>query len=672
MDFFEHQERARKKTGQYLALFVFAVLLINIIIYFLAVFALSYAASSQHPPGEPAPSAQIALWNPSLFLMTSVSVTVLIGLGSLYKIHELSQGGGKTVAEMLGGHLLARHSSDPDERKLLNVVEEMAIASGIPIPDIYLLEDESINAFAAGNTISDCVVGVTRGCIQTLSRDELQGVVAHEFSHILNGDMKLNIRLMGLLNGILLIAMVGYLFFRFSGSMSRGSSSSRDKGGGMAVVLAVILLGVAIYIIGYVGIFFANMIKAAVSRQREFLADASAVQFTRNPEGIAGALKKIMTGGVGSRVASVHASEASHLFFSSSLTGFWSGLFATHPPLEDRIRAIAGANIQLDDKQASTLDAGVKSHAQPDSARLSSAGGLATNDSGLNAVLGVSMLSGSAPSHRGAMEQMAQSATAQSKHLDFAGGYMDALPAGILSATTNAFSARAVVIHLLLTGENYSTEGKDELLMGIVDAPLLAEFQSLESDFQTLKIDQRLPLLDLCIPSLKQLSPDQYKVFRTQIAQIIAADKQVDFLEFCLERTLLRHLDIFFKLIPPPRVELLSLDAASSECRILISCLAHVGGSGEAEINRAYAHGWKVLDVHDRYPILPLEQCSIASMDTALEKLSKLGPPLKKQFLLACTKTVLSNAQIDTFEAELVRAYADNLDTPLPPLATQT
>ena len=284
MDFFQSQEVARKKTGLLVAYFVLAVILIIVTVY-LAIAAILQAAGPAVREGAEltAPS----LWDPQLFGAIAAGTTALIAGGSLYKIAALSSGG-HTVAELLGGRLLHPQTSDLNERKILNVVEEMAIAAGTPVPPVYLLENEDgINAFAAGHSPNDAVIGVTRGCIQTLSRDELQGVIAHEFSHILNGDMRLDLRLMGVLFGILLIGLTGYILLRStSGYGYRVRVNSRDDDRGGRNVLP--LIGLALYIIGYIGVFFANLIKAAVSRQREFLADASAVQFTRNPDGIAG------------------------------------------------------------------------------------------------------------------------------------------------------------------------------------------------------------------------------------------------------------------------------------------------------------------------------------------------------------------------------------------------
>jgi Zn-dependent protease with chaperone function len=202
----------------------------------------------------------------------------------------------------------------------------MAIAAGMPVPPVYLIRENSINAFAAGFGIHDAVIGINQGTIDLLNRQELQGVVAHEFSHILNGDMRINLRIIALLNGILILGIIG-------GGLMRGSmfSRSRDRG-------ALIALGIGLLVIGYGGTFFGQLIKAAVSRQREYLADASAVQFTRSTQGIANALKKIGAHSTGSRIESPQADENSHLFFGAIRS--FSSMMATHPPLEARIKAL--------------------------------------------------------------------------------------------------------------------------------------------------------------------------------------------------------------------------------------------------------------------------------------------------------------------------------------------
>ena len=320
MDFFANQDKARKHTKVLVVYFVIAVACIIASVY-LASLVIFYGAQSQQQNGDSIPA--LVLWKPKLFLYAMLGTLGVVIVGSLYKTAELAKGG-SAVAESLGGRLLAPNSTNPDERKLRNVIEEMAIASGVPVPKIYVLdEDEGINAFAAGHAPGDAAIGVTRGCMTLLNRDELQGVIGHEFSHLLNGDMRLNLRVMGVIFGILCLAVIGRILLY--------SRSRRDKN-------PLMLLGLALIIIGAIGTFFGRLIQAAISRQREFLADASSVQFTRNPAGLSGALQKI--GDVGSRVESPHAGEASHMFFENAMGKAFLGVMATHPPLEERIRAI--------------------------------------------------------------------------------------------------------------------------------------------------------------------------------------------------------------------------------------------------------------------------------------------------------------------------------------------
>ncbi|HTV75826.1 MAG TPA: M48 family metallopeptidase, partial [Candidatus Baltobacteraceae bacterium] len=321
MDFFAQQDKARKKTRWLAIYFALAVASMIVMIYCVALFVSLYANSRQHHYySEEQP--QFTFWNLELFICVSLGTVAVIFLGSAYKTMALS-GGGSVVAESLGGRLVAPNTTNPDERKLLNVVEEMSIASGVPMPKVYILENEDgINAFAAGHTTSDAVVAVTRNCMTKLSRDELQGVIGHEFSHILNGDMRLNIRLIGILFGIFCIATVGRILLYVR-------SSGRNQN-------PLPLIGILLLIIGSLGVFFGRLIQAAVSRQREFLADASSVQFTRNPAGLSSALQKV--GGYGSLMESPHASDASHLFFASGLADALFGAMATHPPLDARIR----------------------------------------------------------------------------------------------------------------------------------------------------------------------------------------------------------------------------------------------------------------------------------------------------------------------------------------------
>ena len=421
-DFFERQDIARRNTGRLVFLFVLAVLAIMVSIYLLLVVTMGYLSRD--------PETGAIDWSLTgdlqLVGIAVVGTLVVVGGGTLFKIAQL-RGGGRVIADELGGRRLNPDTSIPAERQLLNVVEEMAIASGTPAPPVYLLdEEEGINAFAAGFTINDAVIGVTRGAVERLPRDELQGVIAHEFSHILNGDMCLNIRLIGLLNGILIIGILGYFMFRVSAFSSyRQRRSSRDSS-----PLALLALGAGLMVVGFLGTFFGNLIKAGVSRQREFLADASAVQFTRQPAGIAGALKRI--GGVlnGSTVQSPNAPEASHMFFGQATSGL-SGLFATHPPLAERIR-------QLEPSWNGQFAEGVPRTGSASAPHPSAAGvaGLA----GAEAVNG-----GAAQSVTSAVDHIGQPNTA---HLHYAAELLDELPTAIVDASREPYGARALIYAL--------------------------------------------------------------------------------------------------------------------------------------------------------------------------------------------------------------------------------
>ena len=334
MDFFERQDHARRQTVKLIVLFGISVAVIIVAVYVVALL-ITQGGSHAHGPHAAAP---IDLWDPGLLAAVALGTIVVISLGSLYKVSELASGG-EVVAQMMGGRLVDPQTTDLAERRLLNVVEEMSLASGVPVPPVYVMDNEpSINAFAAGFRPNDAVVTVSRGCLQYLTREELQGVLGHEFSHVLNGDMRLNLRLIGLVYGILVLSIIGYFVMRSAGWAGSSSRNSDDRRGDNRA--AIFFIGLALYILGYLGVLLGNIIKAAISRQREFLADASSVQFTRNPSGLAGALKKIGGLAEGSRINDPHAHEISHMFFGDAFAGSIFNLFATHPPLEERIRLL--------------------------------------------------------------------------------------------------------------------------------------------------------------------------------------------------------------------------------------------------------------------------------------------------------------------------------------------
>ena len=635
--FFENQDAARRNTKWLVFLFCLAVVAIAALIYALAV-----VLTGMQQPDASGREVEIVLqwWQPDLLVAIGLATLAVVAAGSLYKIAQL-RGGGSVVAESLGGTLIGSDTPDPDERRLLNVVEEMAIASGTPIPPVYLLRDEpGINAFAAGFTPGDAVIGVTRGCVQQMSRDELQGVIAHEFSHILSGDMSLNIRLMGTIHGILMIGIIGYFLLRSSMFAGRGRRGGRDNN-----AMVMLGAGLGLMIIGFLGTLFGNLIKASVSRQREFLADASAVQFTRNPAGIAGALKRILGFDDGSILESPNAPESSHLFFSQGLRGGLQMLFATHPPLDERIRRL---DPSFEGRQVSK-GRKVEAHAAAPHAR-SPAAAAAT---------------GFAAAPEGsALDQAGEPTVA---HLDYAAALVRGLPPAVKAAVHEAYSARAVIYALLLDRDPEPRKRQLEQLARFGEAGIDRETRGLLREIEDLDLRARLPLVDMALPALRTLSPSQYQMFKTNVGALIEADEKIDLFEWTLQRVLLAHLRPHFERVPPPRVRYSSLAKLTPQCSVLLSTLARVGSRSEAELRAAFEQGASSL-LGIEPTLLPPDRCSFSALDAALERLAQASPSCVQQLLTACAACIAADRKVTQAEGELLRAIADSLACPMPPL----
>jgi Zn-dependent protease with chaperone function len=646
-NFFDQQDAARRQTGILVVYFVLAVVAIIAAVY-LAVSAILFASQSH---GVPQP-----LFDPQRLGAVALVVALVILLGTLYKIAVLQEGGA-AVARLLGGRLVDPATSAHDERRLLNVVEEMALASGTPVPSVYVLDGETgINAFAAGFGPGDAVITVSRGCLDHLTRDELQGVVAHEFSHLLNGDMKLNLRLMGLLYGILMLALIGQLMMRFSGT-STGSSSSRrsnDKDGGNSQV-AFLMLGLALVIIGWVGVFFGRLIKAAISRQREFLADASAVQFTRNPDGIAGALKKIGGLAEGSRIKSPHAEEACHLFFSAGVSSL-SSLLATHPPLVERIRRI---DPSFDGQFVPTV-------LEPQEAQAATAGADSEKPTPSEAVAALIPLDSSAA--------VASVGAPQRAHVDFAARLVASLPDPLLEAVREPFSACAVVYTLLLDRDLAIRQVQIAHLQTSAEPGTVPEIARLEPLIVPLGDAVRLPLVELALPALRALSGRQYQQFRDRIDFLVASDQKVSLFEFALQRMLRRHLDRQFTPRRPPagRYRYAPPSPLPDHLAVLLSSLAHAGHVPSADELQAFRGGMARFGIApDARALLPDEACSLPALDRALDRLASSAPQVKSRVLDACAACIASDGTVTIAEGEMLRAIADSLDCPIPPLLAE-
>lgn len=661
MDFFQQQAKARKKTKLLVFYFIFAVFLIIAMVYFVALMVFT-PLQMQHTyiqdlSSEDLQQVHYALWNPKVFLGAALITLAIVSIGSAFKISQLAEGG-SAVAETLGGELVKPNTTDPNERKLLNVVEEMAIASGVPMPKVYVLDDEKgINAFAAGHTPSDAAIGVTRGCITMLSRDELQGVIGHEFSHLLNGDMRLNIQLIGILFGILCIATIGRILL-----YTRGGN--RNNAGPF--------IGLALLAIGGIGVFFGRLIQAAVSRQREFLADASSVQFTRNPLGLSGALQKIGRYSFGSRMESEHAPDACHLFFGNGVREPLFSLMATHPPIDQRIHAIDstwdGKFPPLAEDQIEVVKRAALSDLErpPSSfppifgtpAGMIGAAILASDDENSSAI----------KSHH----VLPNIGNPTPLHLKYALQLRDSLPDQIKLAAREPLDSVALIYAMLLSADETERTNQITEIGKRFSQPVSEKAAALFPGVSKIAAHVHLPIINLAIGGLRQLSAEQFQNFSQTMRWLIQSDGKVELFEFVLQKIVLRHLDSQFNVARKPVVQFYTFKPLVPDCVVLLSALANVGSDDAAEIQKAFETGAPYLRAPDDSDLnlLPKENCGVKEIDAALNRLALAVATIKKNLIEACAHTVGADGVIQEAEAELLRAISDTLDCPIAPFVT--
>jgi Zn-dependent protease with chaperone function len=651
MDFFERQEKARKKTKWLVIYFILAVVAMIIAIYIAALLIFSGVQSHRHYYNEEQP--QFVLWNPQLFLGVALGTLAVILIGSSYKTMALASGG-SAVSEMMGGRLINPNTNDPDERKLLNVVEEMAIASGVPVPQVYVMDEEDgINAFAAGHKPGDATITVTRGCMKLLSRDELQGVIGHEFSHILNGDMRLNLRLMGIIFGILCLAIIGRVLLQ----TARGGGRGRGQN-------PLPLLGLLLLVIGYIGVFFGRLIQAAVSRQREFLADASSVQFTRNPGGITGALKKIGgLGETGSRLGHAHAEELSHMFFGNGVSEPFIGLLETHPPLAERIRVFDPnfdgkfPYVRYDGRDWPPEETSIPKRQPIPNLFGTMLGGaiLASGDAEKPPVI---------RSH----SVLPNLGNPTPLHLKYAEQLRESLPNSVKAAAREPLDAVALIYAMLLSPDDTTRTTQLAELAKRVAPPVHEKTAALYPEVAPIAAHVHLPLVNIALPALRQLTAEQFDQFSQTLQWLVESDGKVELFEYVLQKIVLRHLAPQFGKARPPTVQYYTLKPLVPDCAVVLSALANVGNSAAAEVQKAFEQGAPYLRAPDGdWGLLPREQCGVTQIDTALNRLAQAVPIIKKNLLEACVHTVGADGVIQESEAELLRAVADTLDCPMPP-----
>ncbi|MDP6096733.1 MAG: M48 family metallopeptidase [Gammaproteobacteria bacterium] len=638
MDFFASQDTAKRNTGKLVFLFVMAVIALVVVTNFLVMFIFGFLGSEM--TSMAAISTVSFDWN--TFLLVGLAVVSVILLGSLYKIGSLS-GGGARVAEMMNGRLLVAGSGDLHERRILNIVEEMAIASGTPVPPVYLMEESGINAFAAGYSPSDAVIGVTRGAIETLSRDQLQGVIAHEFSHILHGDMRINIRLIGVLHGIMVLGIIGYHLLR-GGAYSR---RSKNSGG-------IVFFGLALVVVGFVGTFFGNLIKAAVSRQREYLADASAVQFTRNPDGIGGALMRIATHDSRSYIANPSSAEISHTLFEEGSVSALSRLYATHPPLENRIKAILPRWDGDYGVAATGPDADLTAEAEK-------AAGPTTREKAealLGGVAGVLITDA----------MIKQVGNPSAAHLRAADALLQQIPAPLLEAAHDPSAARALIYFLVLEEDAALRERQLKFLQQSADAGVYFELAKIVEQLDKFKAEYRLPLITIALGSLRQLSKPQFILFKENFDKLIAVDKKISLFEWATHKIVFRHLEAVFanRKSKLGRKELVQ---CKKSCEVLLSILAYSNKQQGISQQDAFDKASSKLPQLDMQIIDESDIC-LGLLNAALDDLVELKPLQKPALLKACAACITADKEVSPIETELFRAIADTLDCPMPPLVS--
>ena len=656
--FFQRQAHARRNTSLLVLLFLTAVAMIT-----LAVCLVGYFVTRSESSG-----LAFHHWLLSNHgLLTGATVVLLIGLGSLLRWIDLA-GGGSRVAKMVGARPIDPDTRDSDERKLRNIVEEMAIASGVPVPELYVMDQETgINAFVAGYTANEAVMVVTHGAITQLSRDELQGVVAHEFSHIFNGDMRLNVRLIALLAGILMIGQIGGFLLR--ASFYRGHRVGRSRDGRAQAAMGII--GLALFVIGYVGVFFGRLIQAAVSRQREMLADASSVQFTRNPEGIAGALFKIGLKG-GFLDTTSHASDMNHMCFGESARMKFTSLLASHPPIDERINAIQPGMLARLRSRLRDTEPGADLYQGPTPTPGAAASGFTGAASEiLSPVTGKGtrtspLASGQATTPASKFSD--QVGTINRKSEDFALRFLDRLPATFRNLLYTRAGAVQLCYAMLIS--ELPREQQEQRLGLLASHPVLGSqpdlLEKLLPALKTIGDGVRFPALELAMPALRKLDPEERETLITNVQKLVAADNRVSLFELALTSFLSRHLGTEADKAVPVRYK--SYRPVLPALQRLLSLLARAGSASRTDAEALYREAMAgFMDARNgAEPVL--EKVTMRQLREALTALNGLSPLLKPAVIDACGHCITHDSKVETREYELMRLVADQMDCPMPPL----
>lgn len=637
LDFFRQQQEARRRTRQLVVLYLLAVALV-VLFATGVVFGmmLLFGAADLHTPSFLTRTNVLVLSGSALF---SAALVCIAGL------HRRSQlrAGGRAVAHELSARRIEPNSTDADERRLLNIVEEMALASASPVPPVYVLDDEdAINAFAAGYGPSDSIIGVTRGTLKRLTRPQLQGVIAHEFSHILSGDVRLNMRLVAMLFGINAVALVGAMLIEVA---ARSRSSGKDSARGRLILLAG---GSLLWLIGSVGALAAGMIKAAVSRQREFLADAAAVQFTRDPETIGGALR-VIGGTIGAgRLETSHAEECSHMFFSEISTDWMARAFATHPALKERVRRVLpawdGTWLKAPPPPSRDLD------------RIHPITGQRYFQLGAEPIALV-------PPPIIA-ERVALSKPDVFAQIDKARQMIDGLDRSLVWAARDAHDARALLLAMLRPSRSDEYAAWSDAIAGILGAPVVKQATELAAALDRSGPEARLPLIDLTLGPLAAMSPSQYQSLRQAVQVAMHLDGHVDSFEWALRRIMVANLDRRFDKAEPPRARYYATSGLFDECSVVLSFLIWIGTPDPEKAAVVLTAASKALRVGP-LSLVPQNEATVERLDDALSRIELGTPAVRRSIVAAAARAVGRDGTITPAEAEVLRAIADSVRIPL-------
>ena len=646
MDFYRYQDQAKKLSTRLLILFFAGLISLSAALTLAGLFLWQLTDQVVHIDTN----SQFWHW----YIIGNVAIFAALVLITLLKYSSLCKGG-RVVAEALGARYVHVNTQDTGDIRLRNVVEEMALAAGMPVPSVYVLDEEpGINAFAAGMGINDAVVVVTQGAISYLTRDELQAVVAHEFSHIQHGDIRLNQQLAALIGSLMFLGELGRWLSQGTGRHRIGSSQSKSSS-------ALPFFGLTLMLLGAAGTFWGKLMKSALNRQREFLADASAVQFTRYAAPLASALKKVGGHRYASLIFHPQAETFSHLFFSQGLSQNFRGWLASHPPLQDRIRrlepdwdGIYFSNLQpMADEPPPPLPSAFTAAVQLNAA------GSADLATLLLAQSTLATASVTPPKPIG-QEKITPLTTADTPPVLYdmtaPSEWLPLLPEALVKAARSPFDARLLLYRLVLADE-LTVRLKQRHLLGQEEPAVLALTQ------HTIPCGLRLALVELAIPALKELTATQYQAFHEMLWQLIQADQHTSFAEWLLYRMLTHQLTPHFSHEARQSIKYRELQAVAPAIEQWLSYLAQQAENAE-QASHIFAAGCAALSL----PSLNLQELPTQeTLGNALDQLQQSSPTIRFNFLQALVKTIEFDGKISGHEAELFQMLAYCLDCPIPP-----